>query len=134
MKIPYSLLLALNFKIKILSWPQMHVVFSLLCDVGQLSVIVITLSCQVRFLIMTKRRSAGRYNGCELSGRGSHLIIPWFLEIIPHFRCSRRLFTQSGELLDGVNSLDVSLQLLFGGVAWQTIRPTVTIVFGCLAC
>ena len=39
----------------------------------------------------------------------------------------------SSELLDGVNSLDVSLQLLFGGVAWQTIRPIVTIVFGCPA-
>jgi hypothetical protein len=37
-------------------------------------------------------------------------------------------------LLAGVNSLEVPLQLLFRDFVWRIIRPTVTIVFGCLTC
>ena len=41
---------------------------------------------------------------------------------------------RSSELVDGVNSLVMSLQLVFRAVAWQIIRLIVTTVFSCLAC
>ena len=84
----------------------------------------------------------GRVATLNMRGVDAFLLEAFFLETTPlglreveknpsHPRIA--LFVRSNELLDGVNSLDAILQLLFGAVAWQAVRSTIAIVFPRLA-